>query len=165
MMSQYTSITDITCTNNNRNTLYCRLTFPLPVWPYANMHTLYPSSTDTHRGWIVSKTCNSSNSRNGMRCNYVLKIKKRHRISLEKRNNNHQRHIYSDSFRGIFQSSWHVVSTFQCDSLFHKSLFFALLNTYTSLTLCISEHSVSLILLYFYSFCISEPLIFFVFCT
>lgn len=124
------------------------------------MHTLYPSSTDTHRGWIVSKTCNSRNNRKGIRWNYVLTIEKRHRISLEEINSNRHKHIYSDSFGGIFQSSWHAVSSFQCDLLFHKILCFASFYTYTSLTLCIPEQSASLILLYLYSFCISEPLLF-----
>ena len=30
---------------------------PEPVWPYAKMHTLYPSSTDVTRSETSSKTC------------------------------------------------------------------------------------------------------------
>ena len=36
--------------------------FPLPVWPYAKMQTLYPSSTEVDSGAASSKTalCGSS---------------------------------------------------------------------------------------------------------
>lgn len=30
--------------------------FPEPVWPYANIHTLKPSSTERISGWVSEKT-------------------------------------------------------------------------------------------------------------